>query len=445
MTKTENGILRRLGLHRRELRAWALYDWANSAFVLVVITTVFPIFYRKLAQGGGLSNDDASKFLGYATTAAMVIVALTSPVLGAIADFLGRRKRFLAISVLVGSLATTGFFFISSGGWLAALTLFAIGNACLFLSFVFYDSLLPHLASEEEMDRVSTAGYAIGYLGSGLLLVGILAMIQKPHWFGLQDAGLATRTGFITVALWWAAFTLPLLRRVPEPPRQIEKDETDARSAVRVALTRLRETFHELRHGYRHAFLMLAAFMVYNEGIGTVIRMGAIYAVSLGFPESTTIISILMIQFLGVPFAFLFGMLGPRIGIKRAILLGLAIYTVISLLAFQMTRVHEFYLIAFLVALAQGGTQGLSRSLFGSLTPKHKTSEFFGFFSVFAKVAGIFGPLFFALVIEVTGSQRAGILGVIVFFVVGALVLLRVDVEAGRRQAKAADARLINV
>lgn len=435
----------RLGLHRRELRAWALYDWANSAFVLVVITAVFPIYYQKVAAAAGLSGDDAAKYLSYATTIALFSVALLSPILGAIGDFLGQRKRFLGAFVALGSVATACLFFIRSGDWIPALVLFAVGNACLFLSFVFYDSLLPHIAEGEELDRVSTAGYAIGYLGSGLLLVVVLAAIQKPEMFGLPDAGVATRLGFVAVALWWAGFSLPLFRRVGEPPRQIEADESDVSSAARVAVRRLAETLHELKGDYKPGFLMLVAFMIYNEGIGTIVRMGGIYAVSKGFPEQTIIVSILMIQFLGIPFAFLFGFLGPKIGTKRAIFLGLLVYTAISILAYRMERVEEFYLIAFLIALVQGGTQGLSRSLFGSMVPKHKASEFFGFFSVFAKVAGIFGPLFFALVIELTGSQQQAILSVIVFFVLGALLLSRVDVEAGQRQAREAERQLIEL
>ncbi|MCG8459831.1 MAG: MFS transporter [Holophagales bacterium] len=437
-------ILERFGLHRPELRAWAMYDWANSAFILVIVTAVFPIYYEKVAAAAGLESSEATKWLSYSTTAALLCVALFSPVLGAIADYLGAKKRMLAIFVVTGSVASSLLFFVHSGQWVGALVLFAIGNASIFLSFVFYDSLLPHIAkSDEELDRVSTAGYAVGYLGSGLLLVAIIALVQNPGWLGLADAGAATRVGFLAVGLWWAVFSLPLFLRVPEPPRQIEADETSAASAVGVALDRLKETASELRGSYKEAFKMLVAYMIYNEGIGTIIRMGGIYAVSKSFPEDSVIIAILLIQFAGIPFAFLFGSLGPLLGTKRTILLGVTVYAGISIVAYRMETITEFYVMAALVAMVQGGTQGLSRSLFGTLIPKHKASEFFGFFSVFAKVAGIFGPLVFGLVIEATGSLQQAILSVILFFIVGGILLARVDVDRGQKQAEDAEARLL--
>ncbi|MEM8930409.1 MAG: MFS transporter, partial [Acidobacteriota bacterium] len=417
-------FLERFGLHRPELRAWALYDWANSAFVLVVITAVFPIWYKNVpAAGAGLDAAAATSRLSFATSASLVAVALLSPIFGAIADFLGAKKRFLGISVAIGSLSTVLLLAVGPGDWRLALALFAIGNAALFLSFVFYDSLLPHVAhGEGEMDRASTAGYAIGYLGSALLLVALLFPIQNPEAFGLRDGDIATRVAFVVVGVWWALFSIPLFLRVSEPPRKLESDESESGSAgaaVRVALTRLRETAAEMLGDYRHAFLMLIAFMIYNEGIGTTIRMGGIYAASQNFETSKVITAILMIQFVGIPFAFLFGWLGPMIGTKRAILIGLVIYSGTSIYAYRMETITDFYVMAVLIALVQGGTQGLSRSLFASMVPKHKASEFFGFFSVFAKVAGIFGPLVFGLVIEATGSIRQAILSVIVFFIVG--------------------------
>ena len=445
MMNDRPSFLERFGLHRPELRAWALYDWANSAFVLIIITAVFPIYYQKVVAGGaGLSTEEATKWLSYATTGGLLFVAGLSPILGAMADFRGAKKPFLATFVAIGAVSTGLLFFIEAGHWIPALVLFAIGNACLFLSFVFYDSLLPHIAkSESELDRVSTGGYAVGYLGSALLLIGLIALIQKPEILGLSDGGTATRVGFLITALWWAGFSIPLFLKVPEPKREIENDETDTATAIKAALNRLRETAQELRGDYKQGFTMLLAYMVYNEGIGTIIRMGGIYAVSKSFPEHSVIFGILMIQFVGIPFAFLFGNLGPILGTKRAIMLGIFVYACISFVAYFMETLNQFYVMAFLIASVQGGTQGLSRSLFGTLIPKHKASEFFGFFSVFAKVAGIFGPLFFGLVIEATGSINLAMLSVVIFFVIGGLILSQVDVEEGQRQAREANARAI--
>ncbi|MEL7059773.1 MAG: MFS transporter [Acidobacteriota bacterium] len=431
--------LERLGLHRPELRAWALYDWANSAFVLVVVTAVFPIYYQRIAtDGGGLDPATATKYFSYATAVTLGLVALLSPALGAIADFRAARKRFLAAFIALGSLASAGLATVHPGEWQLALVFFAIGNLALFLSFVFYDSLLPHLARDDaELDRVSTAGYAIGYLGSGLLLLAQVALIQNPHWLGLPDAGAATRFCFLLVAVWWALFSIPILRRVPEPARVLEGDESSAMGAVDAAFSRLRETLGELRGRYRPAFWMLVAFMIYNEGIGTIIRMGAIYAETKAFPESSIMIAILLIQFVGIPFAFAFGALATRFGAKQMILVGLAVYCVVAVVGYTMETVAQFYLMAALIAAVQGGTQGLSRSLFGAMIPKHKASELFGFFSVFSKVAGIIGPLVFGLVIELTGSIQHAVLSVVVFFIVGALLLTRVDVAEGKRKAGA--------
>lgn len=439
----KGGLLDKLGLHRPELRAWAMYDWANSAFVLVVITAVFPIYFSNVAQAAGQTADEATANLSWATTIALVLTALMSPTLGALSDFLATRKKFLAVSVGIGTVATAALgIFGASASWQLLLVLFALGNLGLSLSFVFYDAFLPYIASEEELDRVSSGGYALGYLGSSLLLVVVLAAIKFPASFGLADAGAATRAGFVAVALWWAVFSLPLFRRIAEPPRQIEGDETSAKSALQVTFRRLFETFSSLRTSYKQTFTMLVAFMIYNDGIGTIIRMAGIYAASRGLPEQAVIFAILLVQVVGIPFAFLFGNLGSRIGTKRAILIGVAAYGVISIVAWRMEDINDFYLLALLVAMVQGGTQALSRSLFASMVPKHKSSEFFGFFSVFEKVAGILGPLLFGLMITWTGSSQTAILSVVIFFIVGGLLLTRVDVEAGQRQAREEDAHL---
>jgi UMF1 family MFS transporter len=439
----DRGLLSRLGLHRPELRAWAMYDWANSAFVLVVITAVFPIYFSNMAQAAGQTADQATANLSWATTIALVLTALMSPTLGALSDFLATRKRFLAISVAIGSLATIGLGLVqASASWQLLLLLFAIGNLGLSLSFVFYDAFLPYIAREEELDRVSSGGYALGYLGSSVLLVVALAAIKFPASFGLADASQATRASFVAVGLWWAGFSIPLFRRIAEPPRLVEGDETNAKGALAVTFRRLFETFRSLRTSYKPTFTMLIAFMIYNDGIGTIIRMAGIYAASRGLPEQAVIFAILLVQVVGIPFAFLFGNLGGRIGTKNAILIGVAAYGVISFVAWRMDDMKDFYLLALLVAMVQGGTQALSRSLFASMVPKHKSSEFFGFFSVFEKVAGILGPLLFGLMIAWTGSSQTAILSIVIFFVVGGFLLTRVDVEAGQRQAREEDAHL---
>ena len=432
--------LQALGLHRRELRAWAFYDWANSAFVTTIVAAVFPIFYASVAAAD-LPGDEATQRYAFTTSVALALVALLTPVLGAVADYLGAKKRLLGSFLVLGVLATATMFFISQGQWLFASLVFVFGNVGFSGANVFYNALLPHIAGEDEIDRVSTAGYALGYLGGGLLLAINLAWILAPGTFGLADAEVATRLSFVSVAIWWLGFSIPLFRRVPEPPRQLESDEVVSLNPVRVAVTRLVETFHEIR-GYRHAFLFLLAFLAYNDGISTIIRMATVYGTEIGLGQTDLIGAILLVQFVGIPFTFLFGLLAGRIGAKRALYLGLSVYIVVSILGYFMSEALHFYALAILVGMVQGGAQGLSRSVYASLIPRHKSAEFFSFFAVGDKFAGILGPFIFGWVSVLAGSSRLAILAVIAFFIIGMALLTRVDIPAGRHAARQAERAL---
>jgi UMF1 family MFS transporter len=441
-------LLETLGLHRPELRAWAMYDWGVSAAQTTITTAVFPIFFVSYA-GAGLDGTKASETWGIANTVGAVLIAVLAPLLGAIADYRAAKKRFLLLFMLLGVGSTLGMFFIGRGQIVLASVLFILLLAGATGSMTFYESLLPHIAREDEIDRVSTAGYALGYVGGGLLLALNLLWIQQPALFGLpsgegltpEQGSLPARLAFASVGVWWLLFSLPVLRTVPEPPRTIEADERPGESAWRVAFTRLGETLRELR-GYKQAFLMMLAFTIYNDGIQTIIKMASVYGTEIGIGQGDLITAILLVQFIGIPCAFAFGVLAGRIGAKRSIFLGLAVYTGICVFAYFMQSAREFYILAVLVGLVQGGTQALSRSLFATLIPKHKSGEFFGFFSVFEKFGGILGPLVFALVINRFQSSQLAILSVIAFFLVGGLVLLGVNVEAGERAARAAEADL---
>jgi UMF1 family MFS transporter len=424
-----------------------MYDWAISSMQTVIMTAVFPIFYVKVAAAH-LAPAAASEWWGYANTVGAVVIAVLAPILGAVADYRAVKKRFLVGFMLLGVASTATMFFIAQGQLLFASIVFVLSLAGATGSMTFYEALLPHIASEDEIDRVSTAGYAFGYIGGGLLLAINLAWIANPGAFGLpsgdgltsSQATLPARLAFLSVAVWWLVFSIPVLRRVPEPPRTIELDETPQQHPIRVAFTRLGETVRELR-GYRQAFLMMLAFTIYNDGIQTIIKMASVYGTEIGIGQSDLITAILLVQFIGIPFAFGFGALAGRLGAKRSIFLGLAVYTGICVFAYTMTTTREFYVLAMLVGLVQGGTQALSRSLFASMIPKHKSGEFFGFYSVFEKFGGILGPLLFSVAIGQSGSSRVAILSVIAFFVVGGALLALVDVADGERTARAADAR----
>jgi MFS transporter, UMF1 family len=443
---SRSSLLARLGLDRPELRAWAMYDWAASSMQTTVMVAVFPIYFVKVA-GAGLAEGGATQRLATVNTIALALIALASPVLGAVSDYGGNKKQFIAAFMAVGAAAVAGLFFVHTGDLTLASWLFVLASIGVAGSFVFYEALLPHIARGRELDRVSTAGYAVGYVGGGILLALNLAWIQQPAWFGLpagpgldeSAATLPARLAFLSVAVWWLVFSIPLFRRVPEPPARLEPDEQRGQSPIRMAFVRLGETFRELR-GYRQAFLMLLAFLIYNDGIQTIIKMATAYGTELGIDQSALIGAILLVQFVGIPCSFLFGMLAGRIGAKRALFLGLLAYTAISILGFYMKTAAHFYMLAGLVGMVQGGTQALSRSLFASMIPQHKSGEFFGFFSVFEKFAGIFGPLIFAGTIAATGSSRNAILSVIGFFAVGAAILAFVNLDEGQREARAADA-----
>jgi UMF1 family MFS transporter len=422
-----------------------MYDWAASAMQTTIMVAVFPIYFVKVA-GAGQVESGATQRLATMNTLALVVIALLSPVLGAISDYRGTKKRFLAAFMLIGVLAVLGMFFVGRGDLDLASALLVVSLIGVAGSFVFYEALLPHIARPDEIDRVSTAGYALGYVGGGILLAFNLAWIQRPDWFGLpsgagltpSQATLPVRLAFVSVAIWWVIFSLPLFRRVREPAPRLETDERRGENPIRMAFVRLGETFRELR-SYRQAFLMLLAFLIYNDGIQTIIKMATAYGTELGIGQNALIGAILLVQFVGIPCSFLFGMLAGRIGAKRALFLGLLTYTAISVLGYFMKTAAHFYVLAVLVGTVQGGTQALSRSLFASMIPQHKSGEFFGFFSVFEKFAGIFGPLIFAGTIAATGSSRNAILSVILFFAVGGLLLWPLDVHEGQRAARAAD------
>lgn len=411
-----------------------MYDWANSAFWSTVITAVFPEFFSSVAAAG-LPPGVATARFATITTIAMVIIAVLSPILGAIADYSGVRKKMLAVFLAIGASATAAMALIGEGDWKLAAVLFMLGNIGVTGTIVFYDSLLPYLARPDELDRVSSSAFAVGFLGGGLLLALNLAWIVKPEWFGLSGAVAGIHLSFLSVAIWWVVFSIPLFRRVAEPPRVLLAGERANRNPIAAGLGRIGETFRDLRR-YRHAFLMLVAFMIYNDGIQTIIRLATIYGAEVGITRDALISAILLVQFAGVPFTFAFGLLADRIGTVRSIYLSLVVYTLISLLAYRMTTATEFFVLAIGVAMVQGGSQALSRSLFASLVPRASTSEFFGFFSVFEKFAGIFGPAIFALIATVTGSGRGAIVSVIAFFVVGGVILARVDVSEGQRIAR---------
>ena len=499
---------------RRAVRAWVMYDWANSAFATTSMAAVLPVFFSTVAAKGALTPVQASSAWGLTQTIGMLLVAFAGPALGAIADYGRSKKRFLAAFAIPGILAAALMVFIGTGDWLLAAGLYIVGEIGFSGSIIFYDALLPHVARPEEIDQVSARGYAMGYLGGGLLLATNIVMIQMPDALGITALGarfgiggteMASRLSLASVGLWWAIFSIPLFRRVPEPPApRLEIDKS--KNPIKGGFDRLLSTFKELRL-YRQLLLFIVAFWIYNDGIGTIIKMATIYGAEIGIGQIDLIGALLLTQFVGIPFSLIFGrlprrndprqafflgyilynaltlpligFLAPRLGVtsgpmavvivlanqvlayllsrflapllaplarglnaKKSILLALGVYTGVSIWGFFMATAVEFWLLATMVGLVQGGSQALSRSLFGNMVPKAQTAEFFGFYDMSSKFAGLLGPLLFAVVGSLFGTSRLSIVSLIIFFIVGGLVLSKVDEEEGVRVAREADTRV---
>jgi UMF1 family MFS transporter len=431
-------FLDKLGLGRKDLRAWAIYDLAQAAFQTTIVAAIFPIYFHKVAAAGMAPALATSRF-AWATTWSILIVAVITPFLGALADYAAIKKLLLAVFTAIGVVSAALLYFVTHGDWFYALVVFTVGNVGVACAFVFYESLLPHLVGPEQLDIVSAAGYGIGYIGGGTMLAIDMLLMAQPQWFGIPDRGVAVRITFVGVAVWWTVFSIPIFRHVAEPPPRLESGEHAGQNAVVTAVRRLAETFRELRL-YRQAFMLLLAFLLYNDGIQTIIRMATTYGTEIGIDETAMLAALLVVQFIGIPFAFVFGTFAEKVGAKTAVFVGLGVYAVITLLAYFMHNAWQFFALGVLVGMVQGGTQALSRSLFASMIPRHKSSEFFAFFGVFERYAGILGPAIFAWMAAHSGTSRNAILSVLVFFILGAGLLTFVNVDEGRRAATEASA-----
>jgi UMF1 family MFS transporter len=423
--------------HKKSVTAWAMYDWANSAFATTVMAAVLPVYYSSVASSGIPAHEATSNW-AFTTTIALILVAILGPILGAMADFSGAKKRFMTSFVLIGVFGTALLFFVRSGDWLLASLFYIVGSIGFSGANVFYDSFLPHVANENEIDQVSSRGYAMGYAGGGIMLAINLAMIMlSPD----SMTELMTRISFVTVAVWWFIFTIPFWKTIKEPPRRVLDGER-LFNPVKASLNRLSNTFKEVTK-YKELSKFIVAFWLYNNGIGTIIYMASIYGTELGFSSTTTIGTLLMVQFVAIPFAFLFGWLAKKIGTKRGILLSLAIYTLIAIGGYFLYKEIHFWLLGFAVAMVQGGSQALSRSLCGRMMPKSKSAEFYSFFSVSEKIAGTIGPLVFGLVSRFMGGSRLSIVSLIIFFALGAFLLTRVNEQEGIAIAEAEESSFL--
>lgn len=397
-----------------------MYDWANSVYTLTVMTVFFPIFLKTYWSGDMLATK-STFYLGLANGIGSLIIVILAPILGAIADRGGRKKRFLFFFASLGISMTVGLFFVAQGEWQWAILLFVMASVGFMGANTFNDSLLLSVANESQFSNVSALGYSLGYIGSALLFCIQILMTNNPQWFGLNDASEAVRVSFLTVGIWWAVFSIPLFLWVEEA-----KSDLSFMQAAREGLLQFVNTFRELRQ-YKVAFTFLIAYWCYIDGVDTVVRMAVDYGLNLGFVQNDLIIAILITQFVGFPATLFFGYLGSQFGEKIGIYIAIIVYVGVIFWAYFMDEVFDFYLLAVVVGLVQGGIQALSRAYFGKLIPKDKAAEFFGFFNLMGKFAAFLGPPLMGIVAELSGSPRLSILSVIIFFIIGVIVLSRVQ------------------
>ncbi len=427
---------KKTGLSATE-RSWILYDVANSSFILILVTTVMPIFFKDVASKGVPSSVSTAHW-GFAVSLSSLLLAFLAPILGVLADYRKMKKRFFTGFLFFGIGFTLLLLSLQEGDWLLCLLLFVAAKFAYSGANLFYDAFLVDVTSRDRMDWVSSAGYAWGYIGGTLPFLAVIGIVfwTRPAGGGAALSMTAVKASFWIVALWWGLFSLPMLKNVQQihylPP---------AKAPLRDSFLRLTTTLKEIRK-HKNAFLFLGAYFFYIDGVDTIITMATAYGRDIGLGVSMLILAVLMIQIVAFPFALLYGHLSKRYSTKSLLLAGISVYGVITLLSFflpllptENLRVALFWLLAFLVATSQGGIQALSRSFFGKLIPANRSAEFFGFYNVFGKFATIAGPFLMGLVSRLTGHSRYGVLSLLVLFILGAVLLTKVapaDPEDGR-------------
>lgn len=424
---------------KKSIYSWALYDWANSAFATTVMAGFFPIFFAQYWSNP--ENLSISTFyLGLGNSVASIIVVLLAPILGAIADRGTYKKRFLVFFAFLGVLMTAGLALVSQGMWQIALLTYVIATVGFSGANTFYDSLLPAVSNKDNVDYVSAVGYAFGYIGGGILIVINFLMITYPSFFGFVDSVEGIKWSFVSVALWWAIFSIPIVLFVKEP--KYHKTETTLQT-IKSGFKQLKNTFNEIRH-LKVVFTFLIAYWLYIDGVDTTVRMAADFGITLGFDSTTIMGALVLVQFVAFFATLLYVKFADKIGVKNAIYFAIAAYMVIIFSGYFVTEGWHFYIIAGMIGCFQGGIQTLSRSLYARIIPENKSAQYFGFFNMWGKFAAVIGPLLMGSVTLILNntiddhvlSARIGLQSIMILFILGALVLSRVDISEGEKVAK---------
>lgn len=410
--------------------SWAMYDWANSAFATTVIAGFFPVFFKQYWSAGADVNVSTAR-LGDANSLAGMIIAILAPVIGAIADKGTAKRKFLCAFACMGIVMTSSLYLVSQGNWMLAIALYVFASVGFEGGNVFYDSLITGVASDKTMNVVSGLGYSLGYLGGGLLFALNVWMTLSPQTFGFADAGAAVRMSFIMVGIWWALFSIPLALFVKEPPTA---DPVPGLKAVGAGLRQLRQTILEVRQ-IKAILMFLLAYWLYIDGVHTVVRMAIDYGISIGFDSNDLIVALLITQFVGFPAAIAFGVLGSKIGAKSGIFVAIAVYLGVSIWGAFIQQERDFYMLAVVIGLVQGGIQALSRSFYAKIIPVEKSAEYFGFYNMLGKFAAVLGPFLMGragLLVRFLGgssnlASRVSISSLSLLFLAGGILFYFVD------------------
>lgn len=423
--------LRFMDLNKRSIWAWALYDWANSAYTTTVMSGFFPIFF-KTYWANSVTASQSTFYLGSANSLAAIIVALLAPFLGAVADKGTAKKKLLAGTSFLGICMTLGLWLVGEGHWQTAIFFYFVATIGWTSANIFYDALITGVSSRKNVDYVSSLGYALGYIGGGLLFLVNVIMYLKHDYFGISSPAVAIKISFLSVGLWWAVFSIPIYIYVKEP--EIYQKVTFIKS-LKLGWKQLVETIRNIKQ-YKIVALFLVAYWLYIDGVDTIVRMAVDYGKSLNFSTNSLITALLMVQFIAFPAALVYGKIAEKIGTKKAISTGILGYILITIFGFFMKEEWHFYFLAGMVGLFQGGIQALSRSIFSRIIPHDKSAEFFGFYNMLGKFAAVIGPFLMGYVTLLTGNPRIGILSILILFISGIILLQKVDISEGERVAQ---------
>lgn len=420
--------------YSKQERSWMMYDWANSAYSIIITTAIFPIYYKAVADNADVASADSTAYLGYTISIATFILAMLGPVLGTLADYKDLKMKFFIFFFLLGTLSTAGLIFVPGDSWLLLLIVYTLTAIGARGASLFSDAFIVDVTDEKRMDEVSTRGYALGYIGSVIPFVICIAIIMLAGMEILPFSSTdASRIAFLITALWWGIFTIPMIKNV----KQIHWVERETK-IVSSSFRKLGQTFKEIKR-YRAIFIFLIAYFFYIDGVGTIISMSTAYGTDVGLDATGLIIALLAVQIVAAPFAVLFGKLANRFGAKNMIYSGIIIYIIVCVYAMFLETIVDFWILAMLVATAQGGIQALSRSYFGQMVPKEKANEFFGFYNIFGRFAAVTGPFLVGVTTQMTGSSAMGIFSLVVLFVIGFIVLIFVPDENKTDNMKKSD------